>query len=466
MKRSYLAGFFAVGLAAVPALSASESIFDCRSFDIDRVGPAVVESYQRAVPLWLEMDDVFVACGDRATLDAVNAPSLRRRVDLSQDNLFLVRAAHPGRESLSSAVRVLERGGPFALVEALDATSRRSLLRGLWPDATVDGDGCHRPWVQPFDGPRVLARQAANANRGGTVFGPAASEAAASVDFGRWFSDVETLAGWNRYTRGSQIADASNWLVGQFQGLGLPVTTPTFQVGQTTANNVIATWTGTDRPNDWYLVGAHYDAISEDPFTSAPGAEDNASGCAGVLELARVLVPRQPEATVIFVCYSGEEQGLFGSDDHAGGIVSAGDFSKVKGVLTMDMIGYSGDADLDVLLETEPAFESVLAPYADAAAAFTTLRVVTSLNAFGSDHVPFLNRNMPALLTIENDWDSYGAYHTTGDLPANVSEQMGGQVVQMNAAVLAQQAGAGTASSIFGDGFESGSLGAWGVAFP
>ncbi|MEM1176935.1 MAG: M28 family peptidase [Acidobacteriota bacterium] len=459
-------------LVTTPSSAETGGGLDCWTFPIDRVGPDVVEVHRGAAPMWLEMDDVFVTCGDASALGvwssaegAVARSPLRRRADLPREFLFIVRAAHPGGEKLAG-LRVLERGGPYALVEALTEDARRAMLAGHWLDPHVDGDGCHRPWVRPFDGPRVLARQAANAQRGGTVFGPGAADAAAAVDFGRWFGDVETLAGWNRYTRGTEIAAASAWLVGQFQGLGLPVETPTFQVGSTTANNVIATWTGTSRPDDWYLIGAHYDSISQDPFNAAPGAEDNASGCAGVVELARVLVPRQPEATVIFLCYSGEEQGLFGSNDHAGGIVSAGDFSKVKGVLTMDMIGYSGDPDLDILLETEPEFESVLAPYADAAAEFTTLRAVTSLNAFGSDHVPYLNRDMPALLTIENDWDSYPGYHRTNDLPTNISQQMGGQTLQMNAAVMAQQTGAGVGGAIFNDGFESADTSAWSAAFP
>ena len=160
-------------------------------------------------------------------------------------------------------------------------------------------------------------------------------------------------------------------------------------------------------------------------------------------------------------CYSGEEQGLHGSDDHADAIVAAGDGSKLQSIITMDMIGYTGDADLDVLLETAAAFDSTLDIFEDAAAEFTDLRTVRSLNPFGSDHVPFLNRGLPALLTIENDWDSYPGYHSTTDLPAHISQQMGGGVLQMNAAVLAEQAGAGTTSLLFADGFEDGTTDAW-----
>ncbi|MEO1082860.1 MAG: hypothetical protein AAFY88_01320, partial [Acidobacteriota bacterium] len=208
MTRKHLAAGLAVGLAAglvAPSLAADSGSLHCWTFPIDSVGPEVVEAHQGVTPMWLEMDDVFVACGPAARLeamssgpDAVTAPPLRRRADLPRSSLFIVRAAHPGGERLEG-LRVLERGGPYALVEALSDDARRSLLAGHWLDPHVDGDGCHRPWVQPFDGPRVLARQASNAERGGTVFGPAAAAAAAAVDFGRGFGDVETLAGWNRY---------------------------------------------------------------------------------------------------------------------------------------------------------------------------------------------------------------------------------------------------------------------------
>ena len=453
--------------------------FQCATLDIDRAGAPAVESLRAASPLWLEMDDVFFVCGAAQDFESLTEPQTRRIGQrwqaLERGDLFIVRAAHPGRIAYPNGVSVLTRGGPYAVVEAQTDEARRRLQRGLWTphehasghDEPAINDGCQRPHIEPVQESRVLARQSANAaTRGSVTFSPAVADAVAAVDFDRWFADVETLAGWNRFTRGDEIDDASAWLVSQFTALGLPVETPTFQVGATTANNVIATWTGTTRPDDWFIVGAHYDSVSQDPFNAAPGAEDNASGCAGVLELARILVPRQPESTILFMCYSGEEQGLFGSDDHAGGLVASGDASKLVEVQTMDMIGYSGDVDLDVLLETEPAFASILDLYVDAAAAFTTLRTVESLNAFGSDHVPYLNRNLPALLTIENDWDSYSDYHRTTDLPANINRQMGGQIVQMNAAVLAHQAGLGALGAIFADGFESGNVSAWSTAQP
>jgi len=101
---------------------------------------------------------------------------------------------------------------------------------------------------------------------------------------------------------------------------------------------------------------------------------------------------------------------------------------------------------------------------AAAAADVTTLRIVTSLFAFGSDHVPYLNGDMPAVLTIENDYSSYPAYHSTSDLPQNLTVEMGRQVLRMNLATIAELASARPPGLVFMDGFESGDLTAWASA--
>ncbi len=265
------------------------------------------------------------------------------------------------------------------------------------------------------------------------------------IDGPRWFNDVQSLASFNRHTLQSGNIAARDWLVTQFQAIGgLTVTTEAFVVSGTTTYNVIAQLDGTTSPDDWYIVGAHYDSTSENTPASAPGAEDNGSGTAALLELARLLTTTTPESTIFFIAYSGEEQGLHGSTAHASGLVSSGNDSKVKVALIMDMIGYSSDADLDCLLETNASNQFIIDDLSAAAASYTSLRIVTTLFPFGSDHVPYLNRNMPALLTIENDWDEYPDYHRTTDLPANINLNMGREVIRMNAAALIEWTSAAT----------------------
>lgn len=261
----------------------------------------------------------------------------------------------------------------------------------------------------------------------------------AQLDSARFFRTIETLAGFGtRYTNSRQILKARDYIRTEFQTAGLPVEWHQFKVGTTTAYNVIATLTGTAHPDVWYIVCGHYDSISEIPTRSAPGAEDNGSGTAGVLELARVLAGHPQPATIKFIAFAGEEEGLLGSDAYIRSLASAGDIGKVKGVINMDMISYSADNDLDIVLETSAFAKPLLDTLVQAAAQFTTLRVATSFNPFGSDHVPFLKQGVQAILTIDGDWNSYPSYHQSTDVPARVTVQMGMQVLRMNLAGLVE----------------------------
>ena len=90
----------------------------------------------------------------------------------------------------------------------------------------------------------------------------------------------------------------------------------------TTITNVVATLRGSqaESANRVYVVSGHYDSRCSDPLDAvcdAPGANDDASGVAAVLELARVMATRRFDATVVFMAVAGEEQGLFGSNFYA-----------------------------------------------------------------------------------------------------------------------------------------------------
>jgi hypothetical protein len=104
--------------------------------------------------------------------------------------------------------------------------------------------------------------------------------------------------------------------------------------------NVVATLRGTGDPERVYLVGGHYDSRNskgEDGQGAAPGAVDDASGTAVALEACRVLCTRRLPATVVFVAFDGEEQGLLGSQAHAAQLAAAG--AQVDGMLGCDIVG-------------------------------------------------------------------------------------------------------------------------------
>ncbi len=108
--------------------------------------------------------------------------------------------------------------------------------------------------------------------------------------------------------------------------------------GQTA--NVVATLRGTTNPELVYVVSSHYDSVAV-----GPGADDDTSGTAALLETARILARRPLPATVIFASFTGEEGGLLGSREFVRRAVDAG--LKIVGALNNDMIGWSNDYRLD-----------------------------------------------------------------------------------------------------------------------
>jgi len=119
-------------------------------------------------------------------------------------------------------------------------------------------------------------------------------------------------------------------------------TTPPRIPQPTRITNVVATLRGTDpaSADRVYVVGAHYDSRVTDVLNAtsdAPGANDDGSGTSAVIELARVFAERPTEATIVFVAFAGEEQGLYGSNHFAEVAKQAG--WNIQGVLNMDIIG-------------------------------------------------------------------------------------------------------------------------------
>jgi Peptidase family M28 len=110
----------------------------------------------------------------------------------------------------------------------------------------------------------------------------------------------------------------------------------------TQITNLIATLHGTTTPDRIYVVSAHIDSRVTDvlnPDADEPGADDDASGVALVLELARVIAPHPSEATIVFTIVAGEEQGLFGSAFQAAQY-RAGN-ADIQGMFSNDIVGSS-----------------------------------------------------------------------------------------------------------------------------
>lgn len=400
---------------------------------------------------WLELDDrLLVAAPATAYPELIDGARVLDELGwIKPDDLALQArgcAIHP-----SAPLPALARAGRYALVRT-PATllpyrlPEISEWRPVVPNRSLSQDWRSRGLVNQD-------KRAAN---------PDVQERVDAVDRDRWFNVLSHLATYDRSSRRSDIANARDWLLGKFDSLGLQTSTYAFPMSGTVAVpqvNVIGTLPGTVHPDEWIIVGAHYDSIQTNGASTAaaPGAEDNASGCAAVVEMAEVFTRFAPQRTMIFTCFSGEEQGLIGSTRWVEDALRPnGDLPRIQLALIMDMIGYSQDAQLDVLLETSSALSTVFPPFQSAVADYAAELVPhTSTSPFGSDHMPFINRAVPSLLVIEYDYDLYPGYHKTNDLPGTISNalDMGGGVLKMNAAVLAEAAGY-DANALFSSSFE------------
>ncbi|MFQ5854403.1 MAG: M20/M25/M40 family metallo-hydrolase [Anaerolineae bacterium] len=279
----------------------------------------------------------------------------------------------------------------------------------------------------------------------------------ARVDGDRWHDDVTTLAqfgattpdGWGtRRTLSDGNLAARDWISATLAGLGWTTSFHSFFMVGGMSYNVIGERTGDRYPDDIYIVGAHMDSTSPEAWTLAPGAEDNASGTAALLEIARVLQDQTPARTIRLVAFSGEEQGLVGSEAYATYLEEVSrELDHVKGVYNMDMVGYtSNPSSVHVVLgsrnpDTYPWMGDIRDHLVSMAATYTTLQVYMSNSTCCSDHAPFLFREVPAVLLIGAEYSSYPHYHTTNDLPSYVVPAEGREIIKAVVAALAEKAG-------------------------
>jgi hypothetical protein len=207
--------------------------------------------------------------------------------------------------------------------------------------------------------------------------------------------------------------------------------------------NVEATLRGVAHPERVVVLCGHYDSISEDPWNLAPGAEDNASGAAALLEAASALAGFRFEDTLKLVAFSGEEEGLLGSRAYVREEHRAG--RDVRAALNMDMISYLDQAVHDVEVRYNDFSAELLSVYQEAAGLYVPDYLIypVTQGRGGSDHESFWDYGYPALLSIEYAGKQfYPWYHTTQDLPEHLTPAFGADVTRVNLAAAASLAGA------------------------
>jgi hypothetical protein len=207
--------------------------------------------------------------------------------------------------------------------------------------------------------------------------------------------------------------------------------------------NIIATISGTQYPDSLCIIGGHYDDIlgTGDPFAIVPGANDNASGVAAALEIARVMKKNNfaPENKIMFIAFGAEELGLWGSKDFAAN--PDGFSQKIKFMLNNDMIAYEPVDDPSGWYVNIIDYDNSHSLRADAEKMCTryTLLNYRNDNTSGgrSDSYPFFTNGYKSLFFFSDKVDPN--YHTLNDLPDNCNFDYCREITRISCALLADK---------------------------
>jgi hypothetical protein len=257
-------------------------------------------------------------------------------------------------------------------------------------------------------------------------------------------ADLKKLVAFGtRFSTSAKYKAAAKLLRDQLSQLDYQVRQQNVDVHGKESVNVIADKVGRGpSPRLVVVVGAHLDSINlaGGPNAQAPGADDDGSGSAGVLAIARALKDHPAVHDLRLLLFGGEEEGLFGSQQYVASL-SAAERAKVVAVIHMDMIGCLNSPQPSVLLEGAQLSQALIDELAAAAATYTHLKVQTSLHPFNSDHVSFLNAGIPAVLTIEGTDDANHNIHSDKDTLATINFDLALEILRMNLATAAKLLG-------------------------
>jgi Zn-dependent M28 family amino/carboxypeptidase len=244
-------------------------------------------------------------------------------------------------------------------------------------------------------------------------------------------NDIQTLQDFKtRYTYEQGYLDSAMWCLEQFKAMGYDVALEEYKDSGKLQYNVVAKSKVATEDGFFYVLGAHLDSVSENPRVSAPGADDNGSGSAAVLELARVFANTEFEKSLQFVLFAGEEVGLRGSTAYVKKFLGGNGKEKILGAVIFDMIGFDHKPPVSGLLETKSVNKDFIKIFSDEASRIGFSDISVSYRPFGSDHMPFLNQQIPCFLFIETEYDDNPNYHKTTDIVEFVNSELAAAIIK------------------------------------
>jgi leucyl aminopeptidase len=254
----------------------------------------------------------------------------------------------------------------------------------------------------------------------------------------------------SRHVRHPDVVVAQDYLAETLEATGLQVKRLSF--GYPAANpvaNIEATLPGESAPGEVYLLSAHYDSTAsrssgwEETRDPAPGADDDASGCAVVLEAARLLRQARLRATVRFLFFGAEEEGLLGSEAYASAARARGE--DIRLMVSIDPAGNAGPLAGNLFFTYDVASREEASRLAEVGARYRSSYPVlivpgdSSLVADDrSDHHSFWDQGYRGLHGVSLPGD---AYHTTEDTAEKLDYAFAAEATRVVVAHFAEAAG-------------------------
>lgn len=250
--------------------------------------------------------------------------------------------------------------------------------------------------------------------------------------------------------------NAAEYIFNEFKSYGLDVEYDSYPhevigQGHYQMQNVIATLPGKGANSKRiFVICAHYDSVASKSTNwnlnwkslPAPGADDNASGIAAVLESARILSQYEFDSTIKFIAFSGEELYWQGSQHYVKLAVERGD--DIAGALNFDMIAYDPDTpDIDIVANpgSEWLADAMLSIQEDYNISSLILRKIVNPEMIYSDHFPFWSNGYHAISGLDNsDFHSsefYPFMHTAQDTIDKLNIDIATRMVRIAAGTLA-----------------------------
>jgi Iap family predicted aminopeptidase len=189
-------------------------------------------------------------------------------------------------------------------------------------------------------------------------------------------------------------------------------------------HNVVAWLIGSDPilKDECVVIGGHLDACGDHIGLRFPGAEDNASGCAVVMEIAKAFVKNgvPPKRSVVFVLFGSEEQGGHGSAYFAAHLPTQ--FKKMSAFINFDMVGMGTKVNIG-MSELMEKYKNLLES-SDQGLSISNVRMIRAIGVRSGDIVPFFKKSVPLVSLSSNGPRPENLYHQPGDLPSLVQPEI------------------------------------------